>query len=363
MADHRRAPPPQAPNPAQHPNNDGLFSMLKSFANINWSETYGTVVPAIALMLIAAMMIPISTRAQQALLLSAGPLDSNYFTIAGLLCREYREARPAGAPTCSIQPSAGSGDNITRLNNAEISFGLVQSDWQFHAVNGLTRFEETGPDQGLRAAFSLYPISISAMVREDSDIRTFEEVREKLVGIGPVDSGTSEIFRVILGALGWTDGDFAEVMRLPNSSLAEALCQGRVNATLYLTPHPAQMIRNALDSCPMRFVPMIGTAVDGLVAEFPYYVRTQVSNATYAIPGDVFFNTFGLVLTVTTHQRVPDVVVYDFVRTIFARREALRGSHPLLAGLEVERMANDGVSAPLHPGALRYFLESGLLLE
>jgi TRAP-type uncharacterized transport system substrate-binding protein len=107
---------------------------------------------------------------------------------------------------------------------------------------------------------------------------------------------------------------------------------------------------------------MIDTAVEGLVAEFPYYVRTQVSNATYAIPGRALSNTFGL-LTVTTHQQVRDEVVYDFVRTIFDRRDALRDGHPLLAGLTVERMANDGLSAPLHPGALRYFLESGLLSE
>jgi TRAP transporter TAXI family solute receptor len=337
--------------------------MMKSFAKINWSEICGKIGPVMALLLVVATTIPINARAQQALLLSAGPLDSNYFTIAGLLCREYRQTRPAGAPTCSIQASTGSGDNIARLNSAEVSFGLVQSDWQYHAVNGLTRFEKVGPNEGLRAAFSLYPISIATMVRGDSDISTFEEVREKVIGIGPAKSGTSEIFGAILGALGWTENDFAEVARLPKNTLAESLCQGRVNATLYFAPHPSHLVRKALDSCPLRFVPMIDTAVEGLVAEFPYYVRTQVSNATYAIPGRALSNTFGLVLTVTTHQQVRDEVVYDFVRTIFDRRDALRDGHPLLAGLTVERMANDGLSAPLHPGALRYFLESGLLSE
>ena len=73
--------------------------------------------------------------------------------------------------------------------------------------------------------------------------------------------------------------------------------------------------------------------------------------------------TFGVLATLMATTDVSDIAVYSMVRAIFEGLDELKAMQPLLAGMSPERMIKDGLTAPLHAGALRYYQERGWIKE
>jgi TRAP transporter TAXI family solute receptor len=103
-----------------------------------------------------------------------------------------------------------------------------------------------------------------------------------------------------------------------------------------------------------------GPAIDRLVAENSYYRTAVVPGGMYE-GTDADTETFGVGATFVASADVPEDVVYEVVRAVFENFDQFRRLHPAFAHLKKEEMARDGLSAPLHPGAERYFREAGLL--
>jgi TRAP transporter TAXI family solute receptor len=102
-----------------------------------------------------------------------------------------------------------------------------------------------------------------------------------------------------------------------------------------------------------------GAEVDKLVADNPYYRVATIPGGMYrGNDGDV--QTFGVGATLVTSASVPDDVVYALVKAVFSDIDAFRALLPAFANLDPKQMANDGLSAPLPPGAERYVREAGL---
>jgi TRAP transporter TAXI family solute receptor len=103
-----------------------------------------------------------------------------------------------------------------------------------------------------------------------------------------------------------------------------------------------------------------GDATDALVAENPFYRTATIPGGMYR-GNDEDTTTFGVGATFVTSADVPDEVVYEVVKAVFENIDQFKGLHPAFANLDPAQMANDGLSAPLHPGAERYFREAGLI--
>jgi TRAP transporter TAXI family solute receptor len=69
--------------------------------------------------------------------------------------------------------------------------------------------------------------------------------------------------------------------------------------------------------------------------------------------------TYGVLATLVTSAKVPDDVVYNVVKATFDNFEEFKKLHPAFANLEPANMVKDGLSAPLHPGAVKYYKEKG----
>ena len=104
---------------------------------------------------------------------------------------------------------------------------------------------------------------------------------------------------------------------------------------------------------------MSGAEIDRLVEEHPYYRHASIPAGMYNNDTDV--RTFGVAATVITSQQVAEDVVHAVVRAVFDQFEEFRTLHPALNHLQADEMAEEGISIPLHAGALRYYREAGLL--
>ena len=238
--------------------------------------------------------------------------------------------------------------------------GVAQSDWQFHAYNGTSKFADAGPFKELRAVFSVHPEPFTVVARADSGVKKFQDLKGKRVNIGNPGSGQRGTMEVLMGALGWTNADFKLASELKAAEQSRALCDNKIDAMIYTVGHPAGSIKEATTSCDSVLVEVSGPEVDKLVGDNDYYRKATIPGGMYR-GSDKDVMTFGVGATFVTSTKVPDDVVYQVVKAVFENFDSFKKLHPAFGVLKKEEMIKDGLSAPLHPGAARYYKEAGLM--
>jgi TRAP transporter TAXI family solute receptor len=198
------------------------------------------------------------------------------------------------------------------------------------------------------------------VARADAGISSFEDLQGMRVNVGNPGSGQRGTMEVLMEAMGWTMDDFAIASELQAAEQSQALCDNNIDAMVYTVGHPSGSIQEATTACDSVLVNVTGDAVDQLVADNPFYRTATIPGGMYR-GNDEDTMTFGVGATFVTSADVPDDVVYEIVRAVMENIDQFRSLHPAFANLDPAEMANDGLSAPLHPGAERYYREAGLI--
>jgi len=292
--------------------------------------------------------------------IGTGGVTGVYYPAGGAICRLVNRDRAEHGIRCGVESTGGSIFNLNAIRSGELEFGVAQSDWHFHAYNGSSRFEENGAFEGLRAVFSLHPEPFTVVARADAGITNFEDLKGKRVNIGNPGSGQRGTMDVVMNALGWSLDDFAVASELPPAEQAAALCDNNIDAMVYTVGHPSGAIQEATTACDTVLVNVTGDAIEGLIAENPYYRVATIPGGMYR-GSDADVTTFGVGATFVSSAEVSDDVAYEVVKAIFENLDQFRDLHPALANLDPQQMVSDGNSAPLHDGAARYYREAGLL--
>lgn len=298
--------------------------------------------------------------AEQFVSIGTGGVTGVYYPTGGAICRMMSRTRAEHGIRCAVESTGGSVYNINAVRSGELEFGVAQSDWQYHAYNGTSKFADQGKFEGLRAVFSIHPEPFTVVARADAGISNFEDLKGKRVNVGNPGSGQRGTMEVLMEAMGWTMGDFAVASELQAAEQSQALCDNNIDAMVYTVGHPSGSIQEATTACDSVLVNVTGAAVDKLVAEKPFYRTATIPGGMYR-GNDNDTQTFGVGATLVTSIDTPEEVVYQLVKAVFADIDQFRGLHPAFANLDPAQMAQDGLSAPLHPGAERYFREAGLI--
>jgi TRAP transporter TAXI family solute receptor len=299
-------------------------------------------------------------QATDTITIGTGGVTGVYYPAGGGICRLFNRDRDQQSVSCAVESTEGSIANIEGLRAGEFDMVIVQSDLQFHATQGDGPFAQVGPYPDLRAVFSLHAEPFTVVAREDSGIATVADLRGQRVNIGNPGSGQRATTEAVMAANGWTMADFAQASELPSDQQAAALANGRVDAIVFTVGHPSGEIYDATQSTSARLVPITGPAVDGLIADNPYYAKAVIPGGLYR-GNDSPTPTFGVRATLVTTAATPDDVVYSLVKSVFENFEEFKRLHPALAQLDQGEMARTALTAPLHPGAERYYREARIM--
>lgn len=292
--------------------------------------------------------------------ITTGQVTGVYFPAGGAICQLINETKADHGFQCYVEPSGGSVDNIRAVQEGRHTFGISQSDWQFHAYLGTSQFRETGPVSELRSVFSLHAEPFTLLARADAGISTFEDLLQKRVNLSNYGSGQRGTMKLVMDLYGWTAADFAEDFAMPASVQSSALCADRFDATIYMVGHPSSSVHEATIGCDAVLVNVTGPIIDRLVNQHAYYRYATIPGGMYrGIEEDV--RTFGVGATLVTSSDVPNNVVYQLTKSVFENLDRLRSLHPAFAQLDAQTMISDGLSAPLHNGAARYYREVDLM--
>ena len=302
-----------------------------------------------------------SAQEQRFITIGSGGITGVYYPTGGAICRMVSKDRERHGLRCSVESTGGSVYNIDTMRAGELDMAIVQSDLQYKSFKGQgDDFQDKGPFEDLRAVFSLHAEPFTVVARADSGIATFDDLKGKRVNVGNPGSGQRSTMEMLMAAKGWTMNDFALVSELKSAEQAQALCDDKIDAMVFTVGHPSGSIQEATTSCAARLVPVTGPEVDKLLAQNPYDVKSVIPGGMY--PGnDQDVETFGVKATLVTRADVPDDVVYEVTKAVFEHLDEFKKLHPAFASLQKEEMVTQALSAPLHPGAAKYYKEAGLM--
>ena len=316
-----------------------------------------------ALTVAASLVVPAlapAARADSFFTIGTGGVSGVYYPTGGAICRLVNQTRKETGLGCSVEATGGSVYNIETIRSGGLAFGIAQSDTQAYAFEGTDRFADKGPFTELRSVFSLYPEAFTVVARADAGIRSFDDLKGKRVNIGNPGSGQRNTMDVVMAAKGWTAADFALVAELKATDQSAALCDGQIDAMVAVVGHPAGSIQDPTAACDAVIVPVTGPEIDKLVDEFSFYRRAVIPAGLYR-GTDAAVDTFGVGATLITSAAVPEDMVYQVVRTVFENFDQFKAMHPAFGTLDKQEMVSAALTAPLHPGAARYYREAGLL--
>jgi TRAP transporter TAXI family solute receptor len=298
-----------------------------------------------------------SVAQQKFVTVGTGGVTGVYYAVGGAVCRLMNKDRAKTGIRCSVESTGGSVFNANAIKSGELEFGLAQSDIQFNAVKGAAQFKDKA-DADLRAVFSVHPEPFTVLARKEANITKFEDFKGKRFNIGNPGSGTLASMEELLKAMSWSKSDFSLAAELKADEQGTALCDNKIDGFFYGVGHPSAAIQDPTTACGAKLVSLTGPAVDKLVKEHSYY-------AVATIPGGMYANnpnpttTYGVLATMVTSAKVSDDTVYALVKAVFDNFDEFKKLHPAFANLDAKKMIKDGLSAPLHPGAVKYYKEKG----
>jgi TRAP transporter TAXI family solute receptor len=291
--------------------------------------------------------------------IGTGGITGVYYPTGGAIARIVNKKRKVYGIRCTVESTGGSVFNVNAIMAGDLEFGVVQSDRQFQAIKGLAEWKDKGPQKDLRAVFTIHPESITLVAADDAGIKSIQALRGKRVNIGNPGSGQRQNS---IDGLQNAGINYEKDLKAEGVKAAEApglLQDGRIDAFFYTVGHPSGAIKEATAGRrKVHFVPITG--VDKLLQKYPYYAKAFIPIKLY--PGatnksDV--QTFGVKATFVTSAKVSDNVVYAVTKEVFENFADFKKLHPAYQVLTKQNML-EGMSAPIHPGAMKYYKESGL---
>lgn len=314
---------------------------------------------AAGLAIALATSTPASAQ-QKFVSIGTGGVTGVYYAAGGAICRLVNKDRSSHGIRCSVESTGGSVFNANTIKAGELDLGVVQSDVGYNAYHGEGQFKQAGAFPKLRSVFSIHPEPFTVVARKEAHIGKFEDFKGKRFNVGNPGSGTRASMEELLAAMGWTLKDFSLASELRPDEHGSALCDGKIDGFFYGVGHPSANIQDPTTSCGAKLVSLTGPAVDQLVAKYPYYAHATIPAGLYPNnPQET--KTYGVTATFVTSADVPQETVYLVVKAVFDNFEDFKKLHPAFANLKKEDMVKNGLSAPLHPGAEKYFKEKGLL--
>lgn len=292
--------------------------------------------------------------------IGTGGITGVYYPTGGAIAKIVNAKKDKYNIRATVESTGASVFNINAIMSGDLEFGIAQADRQYQAYNGLSEWEGK-PQKDLRAVFALAPEAVTFVAAEDAGIKTLADAKGKVINLGNPGSGNRQNAIDVLQAAGINIEKDLKGEGIKAADAPRMVQDGRIDGFFYTVGHPNGNIKEATAGkrkCRIVSIPDIAP----LTKAFPYYSLTHIDMSQYpeATNKDEDVTTVGMLATLVTSAKVPDDVVYAVTKEIFENLDEFKKLHPALAGLTREGML-EGLTAPLHPGAEKYYKEAGLM--
>jgi len=292
--------------------------------------------------------------------IGTGGVTGLYYPTGGALSRMLNKNSKEFRIKATVESTSGSVFNINAVLKGDMEFGIAQSDRQYQAYHGMAEWSEVGEQKNLRSIFSIHPEPITLVVSEKSGIKSINDLKGKRINLGNPGSGQLQNSRDVLAVAGLTEDDLtAEYVKAVE---APGLLQDeRLDGFFYTVGHPNGNIKEATSGrIKVLIVPIKGLGIEKMLEKYPYYAEARIPHEFYprALNTDDI-KTIGVKATFVTAKDVNEDAIYAITKVVFENFEEFKTLHPAYKVLTKVDMLQ-GLSAPIHKGALKYYKEVGL---
>jgi TRAP transporter TAXI family solute receptor len=291
--------------------------------------------------------------------IATGGTGGTYYPLGGMLAQLIsNKATVDGKKVSATAESAGASvANAKLLGNEEIESAFVAADILDAAYNGRAQFNGK-PLKNLRALAALYPETVQLVTRAGSGINSIADLKGKSISSGSPGSGQYQLLTDLLRVNGLTRTDVKE----DSSSFSQAVDKikdGNLDATLITAGVPTAAVTDFAQAHNLKVVPITGASIDVLLKEQPYYTRVNLPANTYkgqteAVP------TLAVLAVWATQSKVSDDMAYQVTKALFENLPIMGQVHVQGKNIKLDTAMAVGTT-PIHPGALKYYKEKGLV--
>jgi len=300
----------------------------------------------------------VSANAAEFITIGTGGVTGTYYPTGGAVCRLVNKTKKESGIRCSVESTGGSVYNVNTIRAGELDFGIAQSDVVHYAINGEDKFEGN-PYKGLRSVMGIYTELLALVVSKESGIKTMSDIKGKRINVDIPGSGTRVTAEIVMKALGVSTDDLALVSELKSTEGPNMLKDRKIDGYFGVFGHPTANIKDAATSVDAYLVPIEGPEIDELTKKYPYYAKGLISGTFYrGITNDT--PSIGVKAVLVTSDKVSEKAVYTLTKAIVENFEEFKKLHPAYKTITKESLL-EGIVAPLHPGAEKYYKEAGLL--
>lgn len=305
------------------------------------------------LLVVASVFCLASCGGNTTMTMGTGGTQGTYYAYGGILGNQIKSSTGI---TVNVVSTDGSKANILGINQGDYQLATVQSDVMAYAWAGERSFEKEGKISSFRVIGGLYAEAVQ-LVTMDENIKTVADLKGKKVSIGAAGSGVYFNAIDVLKAAGLTEQDIDPQYQSFGDS-ADALKDGKIDAAFIVAGAPTPAIQELCTSSKAYLVPIDGEISKTLMESSPYYTEYKIPANTYnGQTEDVTTVTVKATLIVSASASEEDV--YNITKAIFDNIDAITSAHAKGAELSIENATN-GMTAPFHKGAAKYFAEKNV---
>lgn len=301
----------------------------------------------------------IASAAKYDLTLGTGGVAGTYFPFGGAIAGVINASNPD--INMNAVSSGASVANLNGIMKEDFDLAIIQNDTTFFMYNGTEGSTFAGAAfKGISTICNLYPEAVHVIVRYDSTIKSIADLKGKKVSVGAAGSGTEVNARQLFEIYGMDYKKDCQPEYLDFATSAAKFKDGGLDAFFVTGGIPTAAITETAITHKIRILGIEDAKIKQLQAKYPFFAGVTIPAKAYGANQPDASKTVAIMAVMVVSNELPDNVVYAITKTLFEKKAEITKGHAKGASIDLET-AIDGLGAPLHPGAVKYYKEVGLI--
>lgn len=288
------------------------------------------------------------------MILATGGTAGTYYPFGGAIAQIWNSKIPGMNVTA--QATGASVENVKLVNKKDAELAMTQTDIMDYANNTKEMFKE--PLTKLRGITVLYPEYITLIVRTESGIKSIADLKGKKVSVGAPGSGNEANARQLLDIYG-LDYKSVTPLYLSYAETAEQFKDKHLDAFLMTTGIPNSAVMDIATQHNITLISIPDDMIAKAIAKYPFMAKVTIPANVYK-GQTAAVTTLAVQAALIVNADIDEGTVYNLTKTLFDNQPDLAKAHAKGKELILEN-AVKGISIPIHPGALKYYKEKGIV--
>lgn len=313
------------------------------------------IIAAVVALLAALSLTTVAVAAPVYMSVATGGTTGTYYAVGGALAAAVTKG---GKIQCTAETGNASVANANLIATKGIEIAFVQNDITYWAYNGQLMFQGK-PLKNIRTVASLYPEHVQVVIAKDAGIKSIADLKGKRVGVGAPGSGVEGDVQAIFKVAGLTYKDLKKADFLDFAATASRFKDNQIDAGFVVAGYPTAAIMDLTTTKDVALLNFDDATLAKLHKAYPFFVKSSIPAKTYKGINEAV-NTPAVMAILITNDSVPEEQIYEFLNGMFSNLKDIAAVHA--KGKEITlKGALDGLTAPLHPGAVKFYKEKGIM--